>query len=320
MRCAFVPTLPGTATSTSLAILSAAVADPALSHYHDVLCDLSRYLCRGNYISRPPDGLDTIFPFRDAIPEARIGEARTPGETGNNLSGRTNTPGAALYLMMTTEARQEVKATLCEIVVAMTRHPKYRKQIPTLAIVHGLDPWAPATAVASAIPFRQRDTEGSPKPATEESSPPGSAIPDFQNAQEYIDRLPALTGLSERNVEDAVKELLLHLGHEREKIIFQLGRIDVAVQDRTGRTALVIEVKRSLGSAPQRADALRKGFDYAAQNGARYVVVTDADRFEVYDRTRGLDHTSMLCAKFRLTSFRESDAAGLDLLRPQTSD
>ena len=93
----------------------------------------------------------------------------------------------------------------------------------------------------------------------------------------------------------------------------------MAVQDHTGRTAMVIEVKRSLGSAPQRDDALRKGFDYAGRNGARYVVITDADRFEIYDRTRGLDHASMLCAKFRLTDFRESDAAALDLLRPQTS-
>jgi hypothetical protein len=80
---------------------------------------------------------------------------------------------------------------------------------------------------------------------------------------------------------------------------------------------MVIEVKRSLRSRADRDDALRKGFDYACRNGARYVVITDADRYEVYDRARGLDHATMMCGAFQLTEFHEADVATLDLLRPR---
>jgi hypothetical protein len=39
------------------------------------------------------------------------------------------------------------------------------------------------------------------------------------------------------------------------------------------------------------------------------------DQFDAYDRTRGLDHASMLCGSFRLTEFRAEDVAVLDVLR-----
>ena len=64
---------------------------------------------------------------------------------------------------------------------------------------------------------------------TKESPRPVSTMPPFQSAQEYLERLRALAGLPERNVEDAVKDLLLYLGHERGRIVFQIGRIDGVV-------------------------------------------------------------------------------------------
>ncbi len=153
--------------------------------------------------------------------------------------------------------------------------------------------------------------------STPTADPVPKILPPVEHATDLLDRVRESSGLPERNHEDVVKDLLVRLGRDVRRIVFQVGRIDVAVQDSSGRTFMVVEVKRSLTSAPQRDDALRKGFDYASRNGARIVVITDGDHFEIYDRTRGFDHAAMLCGSFRLTGFRESDVAALDLLRPR---
>ncbi len=57
--------------------------------------------------------------------------------------------------------------------------------------------------------------------------------------------------------------------------------------------------------------------DYADQTGAPMLVVTDADRYEIYDRRRGLDFDTMLCGRFQLTQFEPAAGPVLDLLRPQ---
>lgn len=156
------------------------------------------------------------------------------------------------------------------------------------------------------------------EPLTQKVYEPARTIPPFPGAEEYLQRIPELIDLPERNHEDAVKNLLVSLGHDPNRIRFQSGHMDLQVQDHTGKSVIVVEVKRSIASEPQRNSAIRQGFDYANRAGARFVVISDADRFEVYDRTRGLDYESMLCGKFQLTNFSQSDSDVLDLLRPQT--
>ena len=141
-------------------------------------------------------------------------------------------------------------------------------------------------------------------------------LPPFDGAAEYLDRLRTCRGLPERNMEDLVKELLVRLGHPAGSVVFQVGHIDVLVQARDGKPSVVVEVKTSLRSKPDRDSALRQAFDYASRNGAPIVVITDADTYEVYDRRAGLDHASMLRASFRMSAFRETDALGLKLLGP----
>lgn len=149
-----------------------------------------------------------------------------------------------------------------------------------------------------------------PAPAAE-----ATIEPPFDGASEYLDRVRSSRGLPERNMEDLVKELLVRLGHAPETVVFQIGHIDVLVRGGDGKPRFVIEVKTTLRSKPDRESALRQAFDYASRNGAPIVVITDADAYEIYDRRAGLDHASMLRAKFRLTAFREADRTGLDLLR-----
>ncbi len=143
-------------------------------------------------------------------------------------------------------------------------------------------------------------------------------LPPVANAESLVNHVRTIVGQPERNMEDAVKDLLVRLGHPTSAIRFQIGRMDVAVEGDGGRTLFVFEVKRSLANSSMRDDALRKGFDYANRTGARYVVISDADRYELYDRTKGLDHASMLCGSFRLTEFRTDDVAAFDVLRSRS--
>jgi hypothetical protein len=108
----------------------------------------------------------------------------------------------------------------------------------------------------------------------------------------------------------------MRLGHPADRIIFQRGRIDVILRDGTGRVAAVFEVKRSLASESERSAARRQAMDYAAQTGAPVLAITDSDRYEVYDRRRGLDFDSMSCGRFQLTDFDVTAGPALDLLRP----
>jgi hypothetical protein len=164
--------------------------------------------------------------------------------------------------------------------------------------------------------------EGQPPPIVERtaaaSTHPTEAtiVPPFDGASEYLERLKSSRGLPERNMEDLVKELLVRLGHTPASVVFQIGHIDVLVRSGDGKPRFVIEVKTTLRSKPDRDSALRQAFDYASRNGAPLVVITDADAYEIYDRQAGLDHASMLRAKFRLTAFHETDRAGLDILKP----
>jgi hypothetical protein len=134
-----------------------------------------------------------------------------------------------------------------------------------------------------------------------------SILPPIPNAGSFLEHLRSIVGQPERNMEDAVKEFFVLLGHDRSTIRFQVGRIDLLIGDQQEQPSLVCEVKRSLVSSPTRDDALRKGFDYAARCGARYVVITDADRYEIFDRKAGLDHQSMSVGTFQLTALQHGD-------------
>jgi hypothetical protein len=117
--------------------------------------------------------------------------------------------------------------------------------------------------------------------------------------------------------EDVVKDLLIRLGHPINLIVFQRGRIDLSLQDGSGKVAIVFEVKGSIASEPERAAGRRQAMDYACQTGAPVLVIADADRYELYDRRRGFEFDTMFCGRFQLTQFDPTAAPVLDLLRPQ---
>jgi hypothetical protein len=145
---------------------------------------------------------------------------------------------------------------------------------------------------------------------------PEFILPPIPSAESLLARVRHVQGMPERNMEDVVKAFLVQLGHAESAVAFQVGHVDVRVNDEQGKGRIVVEVKKSLRIEKVRQDALRKGFDYAGRVGAPLVVITDADTYEVYDRRRGMDYGSMLCGQFQLTRFNHVDETLLDLLRP----
>ena len=143
--------------------------------------------------------------------------------------------------------------------------------------------------------------------------------PPIEDAQDLLRRIGELPGKMEREVEDAVKDFLIALGHERDSIQFQRGRMDLSVATADGRTSIVFEVKQQpvKQSVWLRARDQAKG--YAQEQDCPLFVVTDADAFWIYDRRKGDDFDSMDCGNFRLTKFTESDVTTLGLLRPGAS-
>jgi len=140
-------------------------------------------------------------------------------------------------------------------------------------------------------------------------------LPPIPDPDSLLNRIKSVIGQPERNMEDVVKELLVRLGHSANRIVFQRGRVDLTLEDGSGKPVFVFEVKRSIASESERAKALRQGLDYANQTGAQFIVITDADRYTIYDRHRGYDFSSQFCGSFQLTQFYAGNEVVLDLLR-----
>ncbi|MBX3388643.1 MAG: type I restriction enzyme HsdR N-terminal domain-containing protein [Phycisphaeraceae bacterium] len=142
-------------------------------------------------------------------------------------------------------------------------------------------------------------------------------LPPVSNPEGLLARIRSVAGLPERNHEDVVKDFLVALGFRADSIVFQQGRIDLCVLTQDRKTAAIFEVKRTIAVESERTSARRQGMDYAMQTGALIVVVTDGDRYEIYDRRKGHEYETMLSGKFQLSAYREADTAFLDLLRPE---
>jgi hypothetical protein len=64
--------------------------------------------------------------------------------------------------------------------------------------------------------------------------------------------------------------------------------------------------------ADSNVDEMRlQAFGHAMQTGARFIVITDEDTYEIHDRTKGLNFESTMCGSFQLT---RSTIGALDLL------
>lgn len=114
----------------------------------------------------------------------------------------------------------------------------------------------------------------------------------------------------------AVRFFVEILEYRRKRVRSEHQKNDVCVYNRTNQPWLVVEVKASLKSDKEKRAARRQAFDYAHRKGLRYVVISDGDFYEVYDRCAGerLSYDEMKQGSFQLTSLRSRDSDLLSLL------
>jgi hypothetical protein len=141
-------------------------------------------------------------------------------------------------------------------------------------------------------------------------------LPPIPDAAAFLRRVTAIRGLPERNMEDLVKQFFMLLGHSEHSICFQIGHVDLKITTPSGCTSIIIEVKRKLNPMTHRA-AVDQAFVYATRNSAKLVVISDADTYEIYNRSIGECREDMFVGRFQLTQFHSEDEEILDALRPR---
>jgi hypothetical protein len=106
------------------------------------------------------------------------------------------------------------------------------------------------------------------------------------------------------------------LGYIRARVRSEHKHNDVQVHDRRDQPWLVVEVKPLLETERERRAARRQGFDYAHRQGMRFVVISDGDFYEIYDRCAGqrLTYGEMRQGSFHLTALRLRDDDLINLL------
>jgi hypothetical protein len=106
------------------------------------------------------------------------------------------------------------------------------------------------------------------------------------------------------------------LGYRRARVRSEHKHNDVRVHDRRDRPWLVVEVKPLLETERHRRAARRQGFDYAHRLGMRFVVISDGDFYEIFDRCAGqrLRYDEMRQGSFHLSALRSRDSDLLSLL------
>lgn len=74
---------------------------------------------------------------------------------------------------------------------------------------------------------------------------------------------------------------------------------------------LTIEVKADWALSPKSKTYIEQAYGYAQEVGTRFVIITNGDRYVVFDRARRLDYASNLIGEFQVTRLTRS---GLDIL------
>ena len=97
---------------------------------------------------------------------------------------------------------------------------------------------------------------------------------------------------------------------------FRRGRIDLTVES-DGTPLAVIEAKRTWDlDFENSAEYIKQAYQYAHQDGVRYVIVTNGDDYILFDRLKGLSWEDNLSGEWKLTDLREEDLTFIDGLRP----
>jgi hypothetical protein len=143
--------------------------------------------------------------------------------------------------------------------------------------------------------------------------------PDFKLVLEAVEVLRKERDHKERAHESLVEDFFVALGYVKHKDIkYRQGRVDIKIET-AGQTLLIAEVKAdwNLSRANRNGiDAIKQAYNYAHDQGIRYVIVTNGDTYILFDRLKGLSWESNLLGEFQLTALQQEDMALIERLRP----
>lgn len=142
---------------------------------------------------------------------------------------------------------------------------------------------------------------------------------DFRLVIKAVEVLRKERDHMERAHESLVEDFFVALGYVKHKDIkYRQGRVDIKIET-AGHALLIAEVKADwdLSRANRNGiDAIKQVYNYAHDQGVRYVIVTNGDIYILFDRLKGLSWESNLLGEFQLTALQQEDLALIDRLRP----
>lgn len=158
--------------------------------------------------------------------------------------------------------------------------------------------------------------------------PPKFVVPDFLKLViEAVKQLRSDPNHQERAHESLAEDFFCALGYEKHRDIkYRQGRVDVSLWDKD-RILVIAEVKKDWNlSRYNNPDAVKQAYNYAIDQGARWVILTNGDYYAVYDRLKGLSSELNLIGEFSLTALGEDDVALIqrmsrhNILRPDLKE
>lgn len=185
-------------------------------------------------------------------------------------------------------------------------------------VSEGETPWQPYGTVGKVYsqlpPYISRVLGVSPPPIPEDKT---ERPAEFKQVLDAVEVLRKQRSHQERAHESLVEDFFVSLGYAKHRDIkYRQGRVDISIET-GGRTVLIVEVKAAWDLSYENGiDAIKQAYQYAHDQGVRYVIVTNGDTYVLFDRLKGLSWESNLLGEFKLTALDREGLALIDRLRP----
>jgi len=189
----------------------------------------------------------------------------------------------------------------------------------TSLVSEGETPWQPYGTVgkvyAELPPYIARLLDISPPTAPKQIAILRPAF--LKPVIEEVETLRKEREHKERAHESIVEDFFVAIGYSKHKEIkYRQGRVDIKIET-AGQTLLIAEVKADWDlSFYNGIGAIKQAYNYAHDQGVRYVIVTNGDTYILFDRLKGLSWESNLIGEFQLTALQQEDLALIERLRP----
>ena len=92
------------------------------------------------------------------------------------------------------------------------------------------------------------------------------------------------------------------------------GRVDIGIEH-NNQMIIVNEAKRDWHLSHNDKKVVREGYNYAYENGARYVVITNGDYYAVYDRDKGRSYETNFIGDFTLSKLNKENLKLIEILK-----